>query len=108
MVKVAFRATAKAYEGEASSSSLLFVAWPLVLLIGAAMRDLRWLFGFLGALLVVGCGDDGGSGGSGGAGGSGGGGGAGACVGGGQGTLNVNIRIDTGVPASVTFKSDTG
>ena len=70
------------------------------------MRDLRWLIGFvgaLGALGVVGCGDDGASND-----GGGGAGGEGACVGGGKSTLNVKIRIDSGVPGNVTFKSPTG
>lgn len=81
--------------------SALFARHASVLLLGAVMTDLRWLMGFLVALGLAGCGDDGSS--SGNNGGAGGSGGAGACVDGGKGTLDVNIRIDKGVPANVTF-----
>lgn len=67
------------------------------------MRHLGWLIGFVGALGTVACGDDGGSGG-----GGGGAGGEGACVGGGKSTLNVKIRIDSGIPGNVTFKGEDG
>jgi hypothetical protein len=69
------------------------------------MRELFWATGLGLALFIQGCGSDGSSGASGGAGGAG---GNGSCESGGKGTLDVRIRIDTGVLADVSFTSSTG
>ncbi|MGC4094134.1 MAG: two-component regulator propeller domain-containing protein [Polyangiaceae bacterium] len=77
------------------------------------MKALRWSSSALLVALLAGCSDgdsksSAGSGGSGGVGGTSSSGGSGACVGGGNGKLDVSIKLPTGVPADVTFKSAAG
>ncbi|MFZ5896617.1 MAG: hypothetical protein ACOY0T_36515 [Myxococcota bacterium] len=71
------------------------------------MRDPRWSIALGLSLLAAACGGDD-SGDNAGAGGGGGVGGNGACVGGGKGTFDVRIKIDSGVPGDVTFKAASG